>query len=155
MEVLGHEGAAVVVAQLEAAGGVAAEVAELLPDRHADGLERLVAGAALAHVPAESLGVPVLGDGEEPDLAIADSGDLGGIGRPHQVRRVCDDAAVVRLGRAALRAVRRQQGVLAHQPQHPLARDPDAVQHPQPRPYLAMSLAVPGRTGKVGADRRQ
>ena len=138
-----------VVAQLEAAGGVAAEVAELLPDRHADGLERLVAGAALAHVPAESLGVPVLGDGEEPDLAIAESGDLGGIGRPHQVRRVCDDAAVVRLGRAALRAVRRQQGVLAHQPQHPLARDANAVEHAQARPDLAVTLSGPGRAREV------
>ena len=51
--------------------------------------------------------------------------------------------------------MRRQQAVLAHQPGYPFARDPDPVHHPQPRPHLAMSLAVPGRTGEIGADRRQ
>ena len=45
LEVVGHEVAAVVVAQREAAGGAGAEVAELLADRHADGLGGLVAGA--------------------------------------------------------------------------------------------------------------
>ena len=111
-----------------------------------------MAGAALAHVPAEGFGVPVLGDGEEPDLAVADGGDLGGVGRPHEVRRLGDDAAVVRLGRAALRAVRRQQGVLAHQPQDPLARDADAVEHAQARPDLAMAFARPGRAREVRPD---
>ena len=51
--------------------------------------------------------------------------------------------------------VRREQGVLAHQPQHPLARDPDAVHRPQPGPDLAMALAGPGRAREVGPDRRQ
>ena len=67
---VGHEVAPVVVAQREAAGGVGGEVAELLADCHAEGLGRLEAGAELGHVPAEQLGVPVLGDAEQPDLAI-------------------------------------------------------------------------------------
>ena len=85
-----------------ATGGVAAEMTELLPHRHADGLERLVAGAPLAHVPAKGFGVPVLGDGEELDLAVADGGDLGGVGRPHQVR-----AASVTILRSCASARRR------------------------------------------------
>ena len=38
LEVLGHEVGAVVMAQRETAGGVGAEVAAILADRHADGL---------------------------------------------------------------------------------------------------------------------
>ena len=68
---LGHEVAAVVVAEREAAGGAGGEVAELLADRHGERLGGLEAGAALRHVPSEELGVPMLCDAEEPDLAIA------------------------------------------------------------------------------------
>src|SRR5215211_8725977 len=53
LEAVGHEVAAVVVAECEAAGGTGGEAAELLADRHAEGLDRLEAGAALGHVPAE------------------------------------------------------------------------------------------------------
>src|SRR5918912_1378671 len=42
--------------------------------------------------------------------------------------------------------------MLAHQPQHALARDPDAVQRPQPGPDLAVALAAPGRAREVGPD---
>src|SRR5215207_827739 len=62
LEDVRHEVAAVVVAERQAAGGPGAEVAEPPAGRHADGLDRLVAGAALGHVPAEQFGVPVLGD---------------------------------------------------------------------------------------------
>ena len=45
LEVLGHEVAAVVVAEHEAAGDAGAEVAEMVADRHADGLGGLEAGS--------------------------------------------------------------------------------------------------------------
>src|SRR4051794_10647935 len=64
--------------------------------RHAEGLDRLVAGAVFCHVPAEQLGIPVLGDAEQPDLAVRDGGDLGGVGRPHDVRRLGDDVPLMR-----------------------------------------------------------
>src|SRR3712207_4760416 len=113
LEVVGHEVAAVVVAEREAAGGAGGEVAELLADGHAEGLDRLEAGAGLRDVPAEEFGVPVLGDAEQPHLAVPDGGDLGGVGRPHDVRRRGDDVAVMR-GFAALAAGggRGQQGGL-------------------------------------------
>src|SRR3712207_841433 len=54
-EVVGHEVAAVVVAQRDAAGGPGAEVTELLADRHAEGLGGLEAVGGLRHVPTEQL----------------------------------------------------------------------------------------------------
>src|SRR5271165_4888746 len=56
LEVPGHEGAAMVVAQRDAAGSGGAEMAEDGLDRHADGLGRGVAIAAFADVPAGCLG---------------------------------------------------------------------------------------------------
>ena len=152
LEMLGHEVGAVVVAQREAAGGVGAEFAELLADRHADGLGGFEAGADLADVPAEEFGVPVLDDAEQPDLAILHGDDLGGVGGPHDVRCRGDDVAVVRGVGAAAGAVRRQQRVLPHQPQHALAGDAHAIEGAQPGPDLAVSLAGPGRAGEVGLD---
>src|SRR5215212_8357728 len=60
LEVVGHEGAAVVVAEREAAGGAGGEMAELPADGHAEGLGGLEAGAGLGDVPAEEFGIPVL-----------------------------------------------------------------------------------------------
>ena len=60
--------------------------------------------------------------------------------------------ALVRRLAALAGAVRREQGVLAHQPQDALARDPDAVDHPQAGPDLAVPLAGPGRAREVGLD---
>src|SRR3954454_19263382 len=77
LEGLGHEVAAMVVAQRQAAGGAGLEVAELLAHRHAEGLDRLEAGTMLRHMPAHDLGVPVLDDAEQPDLAVRDGGHLG------------------------------------------------------------------------------
>jgi len=61
----------------------------------------------------------------------------------------------VRVAGAAAGAVRRQQRVLAHQPQHALAGDAHAIQGAQPGPDLAVSLAGPGRAGEVSADGRE
>jgi hypothetical protein len=142
----------VVVAEHQAAGGIAAEMAELLANGHACRLERLVARAPLGNMPPEGFGVPVLGDGEEPGLAVPDGGNLRGVGRPHHVRRLGNDPAVVRLELARPRTVRRQQGVLAHHPQDPLARHADVIAHAQARPDLAMSFARPGRACEVVPD---
>src|SRR5271165_2431411 len=155
LEVPGHEGAAMVVAQRDAAGSGGAEMAEDGLDRHADGLGRGVAIAAFADVPAGCLSVPVLDHAEQPDLAVLDGGDLAGVGCPHDIRRIGGDAPGMVVWVAGARTVRREQRSLAHQPQHALARDPDAVQHPQSRPDLAMAFPLPGRAGEVGADRRQ
>src|SRR5215210_6681260 len=110
LEVVGHEVAAVVVAEREAAGGACGEVTELLADGYAEALYGLEAVAGLRDVPAKEFGVPMLSDAEQPHLAVLDGGDLGGVGRPHDVRRRGDDAAVVRRFAALPGTVRRQQG---------------------------------------------
>jgi hypothetical protein len=74
----------------------------------------------------------------------------GAVGPPHHVRRIGGDRAVVIAGRRA--AMRGEQAVLAHDPQHAGPADPDAVDHPQPGPHLAVSLAGPRRAGKIPAD---
>jgi hypothetical protein len=167
LEVFGHEAAAVTMARLHAAGDIATEVAELTTHGHSHGLQRLVARAALGYMPAEGFGAPRLYLGEEPDLAVPQGRDLGAVGGPHHVRRVGHDPAVVVLFGAWPGPMRREQGVRAHQPQDPLARDLEPVAHPQPRPDLpfggvavhrtpafsASPLARPRRAGEVGADR--
>ncbi len=73
---VGDEVPAVVVAEREAAGGAGGDLAELRADDHGERLGRLEAGAALRHVPAHELGVPVLRDAEDPDLAVLDGSNL-------------------------------------------------------------------------------
>jgi hypothetical protein len=152
LAVVGHEGAAVIVAQHDAAGGAGGERAGDALDRHAGGLDGGEAVAALGHVPAERLGVPVLDHGEQPHPAVLDGRDLGRVRAPHDVRRIRGDAAVVRLGRPRPLAMRRQQGVLAHEAQHALPGDAEAVEHAQPGPHLAVTLIGPGGTRQVGPD---
>src|SRR3712207_8679860 len=53
LEVVGHEVAAVIVAEREAAGGAGGEVTELPADGHAEGLGGFEAGAGLRHVRSE------------------------------------------------------------------------------------------------------
>ena len=100
LESVRHEVAAVIMAQRQAAGCAGVDAAELVSHRHADGLKSFEAGPALGDMPTEQFGVPVLGDAEQPDLAVLDGDDLGGVGRPHHVRRLGDDPPIVRRLRA-------------------------------------------------------
>jgi len=132
-----------------------ADVAELLAHRHADGLGGLEAGATFGDMPTDQFGIPVFDDAEQPDLAVVHGGDLGGVGRPHHIRRLGDDVALMRRLGARAGTMRRQQGMSTHDPQHPLARHPDGVDHPQPGPDLAVAFTGPWRAGEISADRRQ
>src|SRR5689334_11375284 len=78
--------------------GTGADMAEHFPDRHTDRLDRSVAVTALGDMPAQRFGVPVFDDAEQPDLAILNSDDLGGIARPHQVRCLGNDLPIMRRG---------------------------------------------------------
>src|SRR4051794_36435116 len=59
VEVFGEERAAMVVSQRHATGSAGADMAEDIPDRHADRLDGGVAIAAFADVPAQRFGIPV------------------------------------------------------------------------------------------------
>ena len=52
----------------------------------------------------------------------------------------------------AAAAMGREQVVLAHHPEHPLAGNTDATTDPKPSPDLAVSLALPGGCLQVGLD---
>src|SRR5512144_2898756 len=152
LEVPGHEGTAVVVTHQHPACGIGADGSEDLADGQRQRLGGGATVAVLGDMPAETLGVPVLGDDEQRDIAVVRRRDDGAVGPPHDVRRLGGDRAVVVVGRTGWAAMRREQAVLAHDPQHPGPADPDAVDHPQPGPHLAVPLAGPRRAGQVAAD---
>src|SRR6266545_7674658 len=145
LEVLGHEGAAVVVTQRHPPRGIRADGSKDLADGQRQRLGGSVTVAVLGDMPAETLGVPVLGDDEQRDVAVLDRRNNGAVGAPHDVRRIGGDAAVVVIGGTWWAAMRGEQMVLTHDPQHAGATDPDAVDHPQPGPDLAVALAGPRR----------
>src|ERR1035437_2347830 len=152
LEVIGHEWAAVILAGRNTARVTSSHAAEDGLCCHANGLSGGIAITNLGHVPSDGFGIPVLDDGEQPDFAIQHRRDLRGVGAPHQVRRIGGDVPVMGFTWPREVAVRRQQAVLAHQPQHSLAGNPKPIENAQPRPYLAMTLTDPGRTSEIGAD---
>ena len=80
LEVLGHEGTAVVVAQRHPSRGIGADGAEDLADGERQRRGGGVAIALFGDVPAETLGVPVFGDDEQRDVAVLDRRDDGAVG---------------------------------------------------------------------------
>src|SRR3954454_12500045 len=70
LEVVGHKGAAVVVAEQKAAGGVGPHRTAGVVDGEIESLGGSEAVGLFGDVPAERLGVPVLDDHEEGDVAV-------------------------------------------------------------------------------------
>ena len=66
-----------------------------------------------------------------------------------------DDLTVMGIAATAAAAMGREQIVLAHQAEHPLAGNPDVATDPKPSPDLAVALALPGRCLQVGLDGHQ
>ena len=66
-----------------------------------------------------------------------------------------DDLTVMGIAATAAAAMGREQIVLAHQAEHPLAGNTDVATDPKPSPDLAVALALPGRCLQVGFDRHQ
>src|SRR3954469_3284963 len=153
LDVVGHKGAAVVVAEQKAAGGVG-------PHRPAGGvdgeIDSLGGGEAVGlfgDVPAEHLGVPVLDDHEEGDVAVLNGRDHRRVRAPHHAGRVGGDASVVVVDRPLRAAVRREQSILAHEAEPPVPADAEAIEGAQAGPGLAVPLAGEGRAIEVAADR--
>ena len=66
-----------------------------------------------------------------------------------------DDLTDMGISATAAAAMGREQIVLAHHPEHPLAGNTDATTDPKPSPDLAVSLALPGGCLQVGLDGHQ
>ena len=122
---------------------------------HGDRLQGGDAIAALADMPADTLGVPMLDGGEDPAPAVVHREHPNAVGAPHEVRGMSDDLTVMGIAATAAAAMGREQVVLAHQAEHPLAGNPDVATDPKPSPNLAVALALPGRCLQVGLDGHQ
>lgn len=147
--------AAVIHPQCEPPGDVGVECAIEAQEPLRDRLERREAAPDLTHMPPHALRVPVLDGREDPDPPGVPREHPHAVGPPHHVRRRRDDRPVVHRRGALASAVRGEQPVRPHDPQHPRARDADPVQDPQPRVDLPMALALERRPLEIGADRRQ
>src|SRR4051812_38315936 len=151
-EVVAHVPAPVVVAQPQAGGDVLGERAAALAHRLLDRLERLEAVGAPAGMDADALGRAVVDGDESRGLALAGP-HRGQVGPPHHVAPLGRDRAVV--GPRAVSTpgtLVRQQAVLAREPQDAAPAGADAGEA-QPRPQLAVALAVEGAVGQELPDR--
>src|SRR5688500_17787936 len=153
LEIVADVLAAVIVAELETASDVLAEAAETRAHRLPDRLERLETIGAAAGMDADAPGGAVVNGDEHRGLALAGH-DAGQVGTPHEIDPFGGDRAVV--GARAMRPAGTlvgQEAVLAHQPQDAAPAGADA-RKPQPRPQLAIALAVERAVGQQLADRR-
>src|SRR5690349_24585027 len=153
LDVVGHKGAAVVVAEQKAAGGVGPHRSAGVVDGEIESLSGGEAVGLFGDVPAERLSIPVLDDHEEGDVAVLNGRDYGRIRAPHHAGRVGGDTSVVVVDRPLRAAVRREQSILAHEAQHPVPADAEAIERAQAGPDLAVPLAGEGRAIEVVADR--
>src|ERR1017187_6308606 len=122
---------------------------------HRDRLQSRIAGAVFDHMPADALGAPVLDRREQPDVTVIDCEDLGSIGTPHDIGLFRDDGAGVLFARGLPASIRAQELVFPHDPKNSLARDTNLIHDSQPRPHLAVALALKRRTGQVSSNLAQ
>jgi hypothetical protein len=144
-EVAGDVLRPVISAHRDAARGVGFDPTEASGDGLADRLECGEAAAIGGDIMADDLGVEVVECGEHPDPSLRHGLHHGGVGAPEPVGGCGQDSAIVVVGRAGRLSVGREELVLVHQPQHPVAADHQAEAIPQPSPHLAMSLAAERR----------
>src|SRR3954454_15019710 len=152
LEVVADVLAAVVVAQPEAGGDPLGERAEALAHRLRDRLERREPVGAAAGVDADALGRAMIDGDEQRPPALARH-DRGQIAAPHDVDPLGGDPAV--MGSRAMRAagtLMGQEAVLAHQPQDAAPAGADTGEA-QPRPQLAVALAMKRAAGQEQGDR--
>src|SRR4051794_10881186 len=141
-----------IVAEPQPGGDRLGEVAIASPDGLLDRLEGLEAVGAAAGVDAQTLGGAVVDGDEHRGLALARH-HRGHVGAPHEIDPLGRDRAVVgprAVGPAG--ALMRQQAVLAGEPQDAAAAGADAGEA-QPRPQLAVALAVEGAVRQQLPDR--
>jgi hypothetical protein len=93
--------------------------------------------------------VAVINGREDPHHAVVHGRNAHAVGSPHLIGAISRDPAVVKAGFAPRLTVRREQPVLAHQPQYAGSGDTDVVHDAQPRPDLAVPLAAEWRSRKI------
>lgn len=121
-------------------------------DSHGERLQGGKPVAMLGDMPADAFGIPMLDGGKQPAPAFFLGEDPGAVRAPHDVRGRGNDLAGVFLGLALDNAMGRQQVVLPHEAQDPLAADFDPFDEPQAAPDLAVPLADEGGGFQIGLD---
>jgi hypothetical protein len=147
LKIRAHKLGAVIVPQPHASRDGFAESTELFLHGLPPWLEGFQPRAAFGCLNAQAIGRIVVDHSEDRHLAILSRKARRRVDAPHLVGPLGEDRAVVALGLDRLRLPPgRQQAVLAHQLQHaPLGRA--HARQPQPRPHLAVALAMEGRAG--------
>src|SRR3990172_8989270 len=153
-EVVRHVLRAMIHAQRQPAARLGMHATKVARESLSDRLECREPIADFGDVPAHALGMAVIHGAEGPHPAVLDRLDAHPVGAPHLVGLLGRDAAIVGIELALGPAMRREQLVLPHQPQHARTRDANARQA-QPRPRLAMTLTHERRGRQIGADRLQ
>lgn len=137
-EIVGGVLRAVVHAQSQPAPGIGADGAELGQQALDDRLQGGEAVADFDRMDADAAGIAMIDSREHPDPAFIDGLDANAVGAPHLVRAIRGDRPIMQRRHALGPAMRREQLVLAHQPQHSGVGDADVAQNPQSRPDLAL-----------------
>src|SRR3954467_6149113 len=151
LEVVADVLAAVIVAEPQAGGDVLGEGAMASADGLPDRLQGLEPVGAAGGVDADALGRAVVDGDEHRGLTLAGH-HRGQVGPPHQVDPLGRDRAVVGLRAARMTGTLvGEQAVLAREPQDAAAAGADAGEA-QPRPQLAVALAVGGAGGQELPD---
>ena len=122
------------MAQDEAFGDALGQRAAVSPYPLVDRLQRLEMRSASGGGDAHHVTDEVVNGYEHRGHSLQPGGDLGGVGTPHAVRALRDEAPIV------ARPVRGLQPVFPHQAPHPFLRGRN-IPMPQPRPHLAIALA--------------
>src|SRR3954464_15503235 len=151
LEVVADILAAVVVAEPEAGGDVLAEAPVASADGLPDRLQGLEPVGAAGGVNADALGRAVVDGHEHRGLTLAGH-HRGQVGPPHHVDPLGRDRAVVGLRAAGMAGTLvGEQAVLAREPEDAASAGADAGEA-QPRPQLAVALAVEGAVGQELPD---
>src|SRR5450755_1891196 len=146
---------AMVHAEGKPTGQASLDTAIDIKECHRDGLQSRIAGTVLDHMPADALGAPVLDRRAQPDVTVIDGEDPGSIGAPHHVGGLGDDGAGVLFATRLAASIRAQELVFPHDPKNSLARDTNFIHDSQPRPHLAVALALKRRTGQISLNLTQ
>src|SRR3974377_1661287 len=143
-----------VMPQGQALGGLGREGAETLPHPLSEGFQGFETGAALGGMNADAFQGTVIHGKEDSRLTFGGGKSRGHIRAPHLVDPGGGDSAVMDSGsRAASPALRRQQLVFPHQPQHPPFGGPDPG-IPQSGPDLTIDFPMKGAGGEGGFEVR-
>ena len=133
------------VCSVASTGHAVADLTEAFADALADRLQGLKSGPALGRMQADALGCAVIDGHEDAGRALTHGHRGRHVRAPHHIGGLGGDGPVVRLRAVRVaHAVRGLEGVLPHQPAHPLLGRADSLD-PKLRPGFPVPFAMKRR----------